>query len=94
MLLNSQAKQTNLVCDQALQDHTAIKSVHEVLLTWIKWLELEIKRKDATLSSAVVQIESLKTCAKFDLPYDENMGNTLRRSEQISSQYETSTSFS
>lgn len=84
--LISQKKEIQLICDQALEDHKAIKSIHHVILAWVKWLQLEINSRETSNAVVRMQIESLKESEDFGM-INEDISATMRRFEQLLAQY-------
>ncbi|KAK4028611.1 hypothetical protein OUZ56_021616 [Daphnia magna] len=60
-------------CDQALKGCHTIQSVHKVVLAWIRWLELEITRRDASIITTIAQLECLKSTEVFDVSVEGDM---------------------
>lgn len=86
-LLNSQKKQIQVACDQALGDYKTINSIHHVIHFWIQFLQKEINCRESSAAAACAQIESFKISEEYPIHHDENMTSGLRRFEHLSAQY-------
>ncbi|KAI9562612.1 hypothetical protein GHT06_010066 [Daphnia sinensis] len=76
-LLKSKISETNSTCDEALRDCHKIQSIHQVVLAWIRWLELEITHRDASIIATISQLDCLKSTEVFDVSVEADMPKTI-----------------
>ncbi|KZS12693.1 Uncharacterized protein APZ42_022797 [Daphnia magna] len=81
--LESKISQINSSCDQALKGCHTIQSVHKVVLAWIRWLELEITRRDASIITTIAQLECLKSTEVFDVSVEGDMQKTINHIDEL-----------
>ena len=86
--LKTKISQTNVACDKALEDYKKIQSAHQVIIAWIRWLQLEITHRDASNTSSIARLESLKMPETFHAETCENedMQSIFNRVEELTEQ--------
>ncbi|XP_057367704.1 uncharacterized protein LOC130688712 [Daphnia carinata] len=84
LLLKSIIDKTNYLCNEALVDCHKIMSAHQVILQWIKWLQLEIVQSAAKNTATIAQLESLITDETWThIPQEANMNATINNINQL-----------
>lgn len=84
LLLKSIINKTNYLCNEALVDCHKIESAHQVILAWIKWLQLEIVQSAAKNTATIAQLESLITDEAWaHIPQEANMYATINNINQL-----------
>ncbi|XP_046460984.1 restin homolog [Daphnia pulex] len=81
ILIKSNMKQTNLACDEALQDCQKTEKAVEAIIAWIRVLLLGMTQRDSSSTDAsfqcqvfIAQLESLKTAGVFHVAEEEDSG--------------------
>lgn len=84
LLLKSIINKTNYLCNEALVDCHKIESAHQVILAWIKWLQLEIVQSAAKNTATIAQLESLIIDEAWaHIPQEANMYATINNINQL-----------
>ncbi len=93
ILIKSNIKQTNLACDEALQDCQKTQKAVEAIIAWIRVLLLGMTQRDSSSTDAsfqcqvfIAQLESLKTAGVFHVAEEEDSG-ILSYISQLTTQY-------
>ncbi|XP_046450700.1 uncharacterized protein LOC124198727 isoform X3 [Daphnia pulex] len=82
-LLMSIVNETNSAVDSTLDNCRKIQSAHKVILEWIKWLQLEISRRDVSNSATITLMESLKSAEVSPIPREEDMRATINHINKL-----------
>jgi hypothetical protein len=92
-LIKSNIKQTNLACDEALQDCQKTQNAVEAIIAWIRVLLFGMTQRDSSSTDAsfqcqvfIAQLESLKTAGVFHVAEEEDSG-ILSYISQLTTQY-------
>lgn len=81
--LNSKVNHQNLACDEAQEDYRNVQFAHQVILAWIRWLQLEITHRSRSNDCSIARLESFKTPEIFHIPENEDMRVTVCRMEKL-----------